>query len=223
MHTLDEKLTGLYEALLEAFGHRSWWPARTAWEMMVGAILTQNTNWKNVERALDGLKRAGALDASVMVSLPEEQLQGLVRPAGYFRQKTSRLRRLAEWWLDEMDGSAEALAACGTDTLRESLLALKGIGRETADSIVLYAAGKPSFVIDAYTARVCVRHGLIDPDASYEDLKALFEDHVPRDAELYKDYHAQIVELGKRFCRKRPLCEHCPARGSLGEPIAEFV
>ena len=219
----SQALTELYDALRAAFGHRAWWPAETPWEMMAGAILTQNTNWKNVERAIENLKAAEAMAARPILKMPEPGLQELIRPAGYFRQKGARLRRLAQWWIEEMNEDVEAFRSADVHDLRASLLAIKGIGPETADSIVLYAAELATFVVDTYTARVCVRHGLMEPGASYEDIQSLFEYALPRDVALYQDYHAQLVEVGKNYCRKRPKCAGCPVRGVLGEALAEFL
>ncbi|MFO8006647.1 MAG: endonuclease III domain-containing protein [Candidatus Brocadiia bacterium] len=218
---LARKLTELYEALRERFGHRGWWPGETPFEVMVGAILTQRTNWSNAEKAIAILREAGALEPRVLASLEPERLHELVRPAGYYRQKSARLGRLAGWLVDRAEGSVEALADVSTEELREELLALRGIGPETADSILLYALERPVFVVDTYTMRVVVRHGLLDPDAGYYELRDLFTSALPRDVALYEDYHAQLVELGKRFCRSRPRCEGCPARPVLGEPIPD--
>ena len=212
-------MTHLYHILRDSFGPRQWWPADTPWEVMVGAILTQNTNWKNVEAAIRNLKRAERLEAPLLASAAPEELQELVRPAGYFRQKSARLKGLAQWWLESTGGSTEGLADRSVEDLRRELLAIKGIGPETADSIILYALGKPTFVVDAYTARICGRHGLIEPGAGYMEIKELFESSLPVDTELYQDYHAQLVELGKRFCRKKPLCGKCPVLAELGSPL----
>jgi endonuclease-3 related protein len=217
-----ERLNDLYPALLGAFGHRAWWPARTPFEVMVGAILTQNTNWTNVEKAIRALKDADALNAHAIAAMDPERLPTLIRPSGYYRQKSVRVRRLAEWLIERGGGEVEGLAGIPTETLREELLGLRGIGPETADSILLYALGRPTFVVDAYTRRISARHSLIDPDCGYYELKDLFESALPRDLDLYKDYHGQLVELAKRHCRRRnPLCATCPARPVLGEPVLE--
>ncbi len=218
---LARKLTELYHALRERFGDRHWWPGETPFEVMVGAILTQRTNWANARKAIANLREAGALEPRVLASLELERLRELVRPAGYFRQKSARLARLANWLVQRGEGTVEALAAVPTARLREELLALRGIGPETADSILLYALERPVFVVDAYTMRVVVRHGLLDPGAGYYELRELFTASLPRHVALYKDFHAQLVELGKRFCRSRPRCEGCPARPALGEPIPD--
>jgi endonuclease-3 related protein len=215
-------LKELYDVLRQAFSHRQWWPAPTPFEVMVGAILTQNTNWTNVEKAMAALKGADALTAPVLAQMDVERLQGLVRPAGYFRQKAARLKRLAAWVVDRGGGDPAGLSAVPTAQLREELLALNGIGPETADSILLYALGRPAFVVDTYTKRVAARHRLVDWECDYDELEGLFESNMAEDVELYKDFHAQLVELGKRFCRRRgPLCADCPARPVLGEPVLE--
>lgn len=220
-------LMDLYGALRQAFGHRQWWPGETAFEVMVGAILTQNTNWANVEKAIAALKHAGALEPTALAQMDVERLQGLIRPAGYFRQKAARLRRLAAWVVEEgilpeAGGDPAGPGSVPTARLREKLSALHGVGPETADSILLYAFGRPAFVVDAYTKRIAARHRLVDWECDYFELKELFEGNLPQDVELYKDYHAQLVELGKRFCRRRgPLCAGCPARPVLGEPVLE--
>jgi len=219
--TPDNLLEELYRALRAAFGHRAWWPGDTPLEIMVGAVLTQRTNWRNVEKAIAALKQAGALDARVLAEMPSERLQDLIRTAGYYRQKSARLVRLAAWLVESADGSPDGLRNVSTDRLRAELLSLNGIGPETADSILLYALDRPLFVVDAYTMRVLARHELVYPDCGYAELQDFCASQLPEDVELYKDYHAQFVELGKRCCRPRPLCASCPARPVLGEPLLE--
>jgi endonuclease-3 related protein len=219
MRDLTALLMELYRALRDQFGHRNWWPGDSALEIMVGAVLTQRTSWRNVEKALEALKGAGALEPARLADMDPERMQELVRPAGYYRQKSSRLRRLAAWLVERTGGHVAGLEAISTDRLREELLGIRGIGPETADSILLYALGRPTFVVDTYTNRIAVRHGLLEPNCGYYALKELFEDHLSRDVELYRDYHAQLVEVGKRHCRPRPKCRGCPARKVLGEPL----
>ncbi|MCD6415485.1 MAG: endonuclease III domain-containing protein [Planctomycetes bacterium] len=218
---MHAQLMGLYEALRREFGPREWWPADTPFEVMVGAILTQRTNWQNVEKAMERLRAAGALDVRTLAGMSPEQMHELVRPAGYYRQKSARLSRLARWFWERAEGDPQRLATRPTDDLREELLSLRGIGPETADSILLYALERPSFVVDSYTNRAVVRHGLLEPGCGYYELKELFEANLPADIDLYQDYHAQLVELGKRFCGTRPRCAGCPARAILGEPIPD--
>jgi len=220
--TVRERLMGIYRTLRDAFGHRDWWPADGPFEVMVGAVLTQRTNWGNVVKAMDGLKSADLLDPHALAAAEPERLEELIRPTGYYRQKTARLLRLVRWLLELGDGDVAQLDAVPTDELRAELLRLSGIGPETADSILLYALDRPTFVIDAYTKRVVVRHGLLDADCGYEELKDLFESCLPDDLDLFRDYHAQLVEVGKRYCRPRPRCDGCPLLPMLGEPLEEY-
>ena len=218
---LERILMELYEALLARFGHRSWWPGDTPFEVMAGAVLTQRTNWRNVEKALSALKEADALSPAALARMEPERLQALIRPAGYYRQKSARLARVARWLVERWGGDVAALSDAPTDELRAELLSLRGIGPETADSILLYALERPVFVVDSYTMRVVVRHELLYAESGYPDLQQLFSDHLPEDVALYKDYHAQMVELGKRFCRPAPRCRDCPVRPVLGEPALD--
>ncbi|MFO7959156.1 MAG: endonuclease III domain-containing protein [Candidatus Brocadiia bacterium] len=218
---LSSRLMALYDALREAFGHREWWPGDTPFEVMAGAILTQRTNWQNVEKAIDRLKEEDALDPQTLADIEPEVLHELVRPAGYYRQKSARLIRLARWVMERTGGELERLEAVPTDELRAELLGLRGVGPETADSILLYALDRLTFVVDTYTNRVLVRHGLLDPGAGYHEMKDVFESALPADLELYRDFHAQLVELGKQYCRTTPRCSNCPARPVLGQPIPD--
>ncbi|MBN1342666.1 MAG: endonuclease III domain-containing protein [Phycisphaerae bacterium] len=209
--TTARTLREFHDALLAAYGPRHWWPGETRTEIMVGAVLTQNTNWTNVERAIANLKSADALDWHRLNDMGHDELAALIRPAGYFNVKARRLKKLVEWVVGEFDGDLDAMFARSTATLREELLNVNGIGRETADSILLYAGGHVTFVVDAYTARVLRRHGLIDEDADYELIKELFEGNLPEDEKLYNEYHALLVEVGKQCCRPRNArCEECP-------------
>ena len=192
------------------FGHQGWWPGQTALEICVGAILTQNTNWRNVERALKNLEADRAMTMRRLHAISREDLAALIRPAGYFNVKAGRLKSFISHVWDHSRADLDAFLARDAAALREDLLTVNGIGPETADSIVLYAAGRASFVIDAYTHRIVVRHGLVGPRADYTTGKALFETHLRRDVELWKDYHAQLVAVGKHFCRPRARCEGCP-------------
>jgi endonuclease-3 related protein len=203
-------LKTFHDVLLAHFGPQKWWPAETPFEVMVGAILTQNTNWKNVEKAIANLRRENLLDPAALRALPLPRLAELIRPAGYYNIKAARLSHLLRVLVDDFRGDLSRFFDGSVAALRERLIAIKGIGPETADSITLYAAGKPAFVVDAYTFRLAARHNLIFEDASYDDLKSLFEDNLPCDAALFNEYHALIVCLGKTFCRKAPLCASCP-------------
>jgi len=206
-------LRQFYEALHAAYGPQGWWPGETPTEVAIGAILVQNTNWQNVEKAIARMRAAGMLDWSALDSLPVEELAELIRPAGYYQVKARRLKNLARWLCAEYGGELESLrrSARSTDSIREELLGINGIGPETADSILLYALEQATFVVDTYTARVVGRHGLIGPEAvDYGELKALFEDHLPRETEFFKEYHALLVAVGKRHCRPQARCEGCP-------------
>jgi endonuclease-3 related protein len=218
----SDNLSELYNVLLSAYGHRAWWPGETPFEVMVGAILTQRTNWRNVEKAILNLKEADVLSPQALAESDLVRLQGLIRSAGYYRQKAARVRRLAEWVMERCGGDLEGLGDIATEDLRADLLSVRGIGPETADSIMLYALERPVFVVDAYTKRIVVRHGLLDPECGYYELKDLFEFALPADVDLFKDYHAHLVEVGKRHCRPRPTCRGCPVRRLLGEPLEEY-
>ena len=205
-----ETLTEIYELLYEAFGPQHWWPGDTPFEVMTGAILTQNTSWTNVEKAIANLKSAGCLSPEALYGVELSRLAELIRPAGYFNVKAARLKSFLKWLFDSYGGDLASLQPLSTSRLREELLSVKGVGRETADSILLYALDRPVFVVDAYTARVTVRHGLIEPEADYEQLRDLFESNLPQDAQLFNEYHALLVRMGKEFCRPKARCSGCP-------------
>ncbi len=210
-------LNEAYEKLLAAFGPQNWWPAETPFEVIVGAVLTQNTSWKNVEYALENLREVGALSLDVIHAMHAEELAELIRPAGYYNIKAKRLKNLVRFIVEQHNGDLPQLFARSAHDLREQLLQVNGIGFETADSIVLYAAHLPIFVVDAYTARVLKRHGWIEPEADYQAIQELFEYHLPQDVSLYNEYHALIVRVGKEYCGKKPKCEQCPLVGLLPE------
>ncbi len=248
--TTDKKtrprLLSIYHTLQDHFGHRNWWPADTPFEVCVGAILTQNTSWKNVVRAIDNLKSGNALDCSTIYAMPHDELAGIIRPAGYFNVKAKRLKNLISLIQEKYDGNLDRLfetavpntamkkdsgakSSCnhagrsdhfhpmktGMYELRKELLGVNGVGRETADSIILYAAGLPMFVVDLYTMRLLSRHGVIPENTHYDDAQALFHDNLTHETDLFKDFHAQIVAVGNRFCSKKPKCEECPLREDL--------
>ncbi len=206
-------LNEAFERLLKRFGARSWWPGETPFEVMVGAILTQNTNWKNVEQAIGNLRAASLLDPRAMLSLDPERLSDLIRPAGYFRVKAGRLHSFLQYFVERYDGDAARMAQQPLSALREELLGVRGIGPETADSILLYALGKPVFVIDAYTKRILSRHAMCNEEDGYAELQELFSGNLPEEVPLYNEYHALIVEAGKHFCRPQPRCADCPLNG----------
>jgi endonuclease-3 related protein len=205
-----ETQTEIYESLFARFGPQHWWPGDTQFEIIVGAILTQNTNWANVEKAIANLKAADHLTPDKLYCLDVSQLAELIRPAGYYNIKAKRLKSFLSWLFEEHDGKLSRLQSLSTPQLRAELLAVKGVGRETADSILLYALGRPIFVVDAYTARIAVRHGLIDAGADYERLQELFQSNLPEDVQLFNEYHALLVRLGKQFCRPKAQCSGCP-------------
>lgn len=207
----------VFEKLLDSFGPQDWWPADSPLEVMVGAVLVQNTNWKNVERAIENLKVADLLEAKRLFAMEVAELQELIRPAGYYRLKEKRLRSLMEFFLEQYEGSITRMLAVGTDELREQLLGVHGVGPETADAILLYALEKPVLVVDAYTSRVFARHGWVEQGADYHQLQAHLMSELPEEVALYNELHALLVEVGKRYCRKTPLCEECPLVEMLPE------
>ena len=200
----------VYRLLDRHFGPLDWWPGRTRFEIIVGAILTQNTSWQNVEKAIRLLRQNGLLSPKKMKKTPVRRLAGMVRPSGYYNQKALKLKNFLGFLDTHFQGSLGRMGRHPAKPLRDKLLRVKGIGPETADSILLYAFGKPVFVVDAYTRRIFGRLGLLNGNESYDDIRSLFEKRVP-DARLYNQYHALIVNLGKHFCRKqRPACGPCP-------------
>ena len=202
----DSPLLALYHSLHSHYGDLAWWPADSAFEIAVGAILTQNTDWRNVEKALANLKSANVLSIEAILETSTDQLEMLVRPSGYFRMKADRLKQLCEFL---QSNSFDVLKQLGPNQARERLLSVKGVGPETADDIVLYALDIPSFVIDTYTRRLLERFGLYSSKLKYPELQAAFHQQLPEDASLFKQYHALIVEHAKVSCRKKPLCESC--------------
>lgn len=206
-----ETLMQYYQAMLAALGPSGWWPAKTPFEVMVGAVLTQNTSWSGVKKAMANLEAERLLDPQALWALPEAQLEELIRPAGYFRLKAKRLRTLLAWLDQTCSFDFDALALRDTQTLRGELLEVSGIGPETADSILLYALSHPSFVSDAYTRRILSRHGLTPEDAHYDDLRDFFMDVLEPDPALYNEFHALLVRVGHHYCKpKSPQCATCP-------------
>ncbi len=206
----SKTLTEIYQLLFDRFGPQHWWPGETRLEIITGAILTQNTNWANVEKAITNLKSADCLRPEKLHYLESVQLAELIRSAGYYNIKAKRLKNFINWLFDNYEGELTNLESIDTDQLRAELLAIKGVGRETADSILLYAFDRPIFVVDAYTARIVFGHGLIGPDADYEQLRELFESSLPQDTQLFNEYHALLVRAGKEFCRPKARCPDCP-------------
>jgi len=207
---VSEILIEIYQLLFDRFGPQHWWPGDTQFEIITGAILTQNTSWANVEKALTNLKSADLLSPQKLYHLDLPRLAELIRPAGYFNIKAKRLKNFVQWLFENYDGKLSNLEGLETNRLRAELLAIKGIGRETADSILLYALDRPIFVVDAYTARVATRHGLIEPGADYEQLRELFQSNLPEDVQLFNEYHALLVKVGKEFCKPKAQCPGCP-------------
>ncbi len=210
MQHTNKALDELYSRLLTAFGHRNWWPAKSAGEVIFGAILTQNVAWTSVEQATAALRRAGKLNFKSIAGMDEAELAALIRPARFMNQKARALKAFAEYFGSRYGFSIRRMKKYTAEALREQLLSLYRIGPETADSILLYALDKPVFVIDAYTKRICSRHGLLGPDDSYDVYQRFFKERLACDAALYNDFHAQLVHLGNRFCKTRPLCSDCP-------------
>jgi endonuclease-3 related protein len=208
------ELRRVYRRLRRHFGHAGWWPGESSFEVCVGAILTQNTSWANVERALDVLRRRGRLSYEGLRSLPPSRIAPLIRSSGYYNVKARRVMAFLAFLGREYGGRVERMAGEDPRVLRSKLLAVDGIGRETADSIVLYAAGLPLFVVDAYTRRLFGRLGLLRGDEPYDEIQDFFMRRLGPDVALYNDYHAQIVRLGKDVCRPRPRCGACPLEGT---------
>lgn len=208
-----ELLQRVFEVLADHFGPRHWWPADSPFEVVIGAILTQNTAWRNVEYALAQLRAATPLSPAGLQTLGREALEERIRPAGFFRQKAERLQLFARYLLERHDGDLVGWLTGGSlAATRAELLALKGIGPETADSILLYAGNRPTFVVDAYTRRLGARLGFLAGTESYRQIRALFMDALPTDSDLFNEYHALIVEECKTYCRKLPACDDCPLR-----------
>jgi endonuclease-3 related protein len=207
---------GYFATMSGSLGPMRWWPARTPFEVIVGAILTQNTSWGNVERAIANLRSAQMLRPSAIAAARISRLATLVRPSGYFRQKAKKLKAFVRFLQGEYGGSLKRMFDTPTGVLREQLLAVHGIGPETADSILLYAGNHPVFVVDAYTHRIFGRHGITNGKPEYESVRALVEAALPRDSQLLNEFHALIVNTGKNWCRKKdPRCADCPLRSLL--------
>jgi endonuclease-3 related protein len=206
-------LKELYNILWEAWGPQGWWPGDTPFEVALGAILTQNTNWNNVARVITMLKDRGLMAPQALHDLPEAELARLIRPAGYYNIKARRIKNFLDFLASHYRNSMARMAAADLAALRPALLTIKGIGPETADSILLYALNKPTFVVDAYTFRILSRHGLLPEACSYEDLRQLFMEHLPTQVDLYQEYHALLVRLGKEWCRPEAQCAACPVAG----------
>jgi endonuclease-3 related protein len=207
-----ERLLLIYDLLEAHFGDLKWWPGDSPFEVIVGAILTQNTAWRNVEIAIGNLKSKEVLSPEGILATEDGVLAELIRSSGYHHVKTRRLKSFVRYLYGEYGGNLEVMFSENLQTLRDKLLTVKGIGEETADSILLYGGGKSIFVIDAYTRRILDRHDIIRADATYMDMQNLFMSHIPPSVPLYNQYHALLVNTGKHFCRKTPRCNECPLR-----------
>lgn len=204
-------LMAYHRVLADKLGPQHWWPAETPFEVIVGAILTQNTSWKNVEAAITNLKREKLLSPLAIEKVSVPRLERLIRSSGYFRQKAKKLKAFVRFLRLEYGGALKRMFRTPTAELREKLLGVHGIGPETADSILLYAARKEVFVVDAYTKRILSRHGWTEEDVDYEEMRSLVENNLPREVSLYNEFHAQFVQVGKNWCRPRdPRCSECP-------------
>jgi len=207
---ISETLTEIYKLLFERFGPQHWWPGETRFEIITGAILTQNTSWTNVEKAIENLKVARLLKPQKLHNINLMELAELIRPAGYYNIKAKRLKNFVDWLFENYNGSLQELEKTDTEQLRAELVGIKGIGPETADSILLYALDRDVFVADAYTARIAVRHELLEPQADYEQIRQLFQSNLPQDTKMFNEYHALLVRLGKEFCKPKARCKGCP-------------
>ncbi len=206
----------IYEFLFAIYGPQKWWPGDGPFEMLVGAILTQNTNWQNVTKAIENLKNRQLLSFCALEAASHQEIATAIKPSGYYNIKTQRLKNLLTMIRNCYSGKLEDLLADSTENARSQLLGVKGIGPETADSILLYGGGHPIFVVDAYTHRIFSRHQLVPEESYYEEIQDIFMDSLPIEAQLFNEYHALIVRIGKNYCKKnRPLCESCPLQKFL--------
>ncbi len=207
---LSEKLLKIYQVLHKSFGPQNWWPGETPFEIMVGAILTQNTNWRNVEKAITNIKTAHLLEPKKLLK-NRRIIPKLVKPSGFYNLKSRRLIQFLKYYVNSYDGSVKHYLKKKTAVLRGELLSVHGVGKETADSILLYALSRSVFVIDAYTRRIFSRHDFFEYDLPYDEIRSMFEKNLPRSTRLYNEYHALLVKLGKEYCSKNePLCDICP-------------
>jgi len=209
----SKKLLKIYQKLYDAIGPRHWWPGDSPFEIIMGAILTQNTSWKNVETAIKALKEDNLLDPAKILKVDEGILANTIKSSGFFNVKAKRIKNFIRFLFENYQGSLEKMFSENLTPLREKLLKINGIGPETADSILLYAGGKPVFVVDAYTKKIFLRHNLISKAAGYSEIQALFMENLEKDVRMFNEYHALLVYVGKYFCKRIPSCENCPMRG----------
>lgn len=206
-------LRRIFNCLFQCFGPQHWWPADTPFEVIVGAILTQNAAWRNVRKCIENLKAAGLIDLKAMSAAPAAELAGLIRPSVYYNRKAAKLKSFCEHVETFWEGNLKSFLSQEMDSLRQELLRISGVGRETADSIILYAAFQPSFVVDAYTHRILSRHGWTAEESGYEDLRDYFMGHLEPDVSLYQEFHALLDRTGHLYCRRTPQCDACPLNG----------
>ena len=206
----QKELLDIYDSLLKAFGHRNWWPADGPFEVIVGAILTQNVAWKNAKKAIDNLKEAQKLDPIALRESRPEDIAPLIRSSRFYNMKAVKIKNFMDFYFSQYDGSLEEMSSEDPAALREKLLAVKGLGEETADAIMLYACGMPIFVVDAYTRRIFSRYGFFRDEPSYGEVQEYFMENLPGDTALFNDFHAQIVHLGHAICKTSPVCDSCP-------------
>jgi len=207
----SERIRNFYRDLFDRYGPQGWWPGESRIECILGAILTQNTSWQNVEKAIDNLKRDNLISIESLNLITTDELARLIRSSGYYNQKAVKIKTFIRFVVQEYSGSLEKMFAEPSSELRKKLLGIKGIGPETADSIMLYAGGIPVFVVDTYTYRILSRHGLVPENTSYHEIQELFMDSLEKDSETFNEYHALLVKLGKEHCKKSsPVCEGCP-------------
>jgi endonuclease III related protein len=211
----QQRLLNIFNLLLNAFGKRNWWPGETELEIIIGAVLTQNTSWKNVEKAIDNLKQRNVLDIETLYKMNKETLALIIKPSGFYNIKSKRLKNIINVIYDEYSSNILNLKNINMWSIREKLLGINGIGRETADSIILYALNKPIFVIDVYTKRFLKNHRLYDEESDYDTVQRFFMKNLPNDTYLFNEFHALIVYLGQSFCKKVPLCSRCPLEQDL--------
>ncbi len=206
----EEKIISIYKGMLHHFGPPGWWPAETSFEVIIGAILTQNTNWSNVEKAIKNLKENNCLNPHTLLMMDERLLSQIIKPSGFYKIKASRIKEFINYLFKRHDGDISGMFTMDPYSLRKELLSIRGIGPETADSILLYAGGMPFFVVDSYTKRILSRHGAVEMNASYDRIQSFFHENLPRDSKLFNEFHALFVATGKYYCRKNPNCDPCP-------------
>ena len=211
MKNIANILNDIYEKLYTYFGPQNWWPADTPFEVCVGAILTQNASWRNVKKAIENLKKKNLLDPLKLYDIPLNTLAQIIKPSGFYNIKAKRLKDFVKFLVEKYKGNLEELFSKGLYEAREELLSLKGLGKETVDSILLYAGNFPIFVVDVYTYRILNRHYLVPEETTYDEIQALFMENLPHDPKLFNEFHALLVACGKNFCKKRnPSCTSCP-------------